>query len=125
MAAISSIRLLVVSGSPPETSRSLSPVRRSAAQPPGPGFPRHAPSVNISTSGSSLTSGNELARELEDHALRNVSVFRLDHLEPFPKRLDDLADQHFRSGCAGGNPDGAGLTQPIPVDLPRPFDQPR
>jgi hypothetical protein len=52
MAAISSMRLLVVAGSPPDNSRSRLPRRRIAPQPPGPGLPLHAPSVKISTSGS-------------------------------------------------------------------------
>src|SRR5438128_11895514 len=50
MAAIISMRLLVVAGSPPDSSRSRFPIRRMAPQPPGPGFPLHAPSVKISTS---------------------------------------------------------------------------
>src|SRR5690242_9094272 len=96
IAAMSSIRLLVVSASPPEISRSFSPIRRSTAQPPGPGFPRHAPSVNIFTSGSSLTSGNELARELEDHALGHVIVFRFGHVEVLGEGIDHLSHQHLR-----------------------------
>ena len=49
IAAIISMRLLVVSGAPPDISRSFPRQRKMAPQPPGPGFPRHAPSVNIST----------------------------------------------------------------------------
>src|SRR5215217_3192326 len=49
IAAVSSIRLLVVAGSPPESSRSTSPYFRIAAQPPGPGFGLQPPSVQIST----------------------------------------------------------------------------
>jgi hypothetical protein len=45
IAAIISMRLLVVCASPPETSFSTPPNRSSAAQPPGPGFPAQAPSV--------------------------------------------------------------------------------
>src|SRR3954469_7646978 len=110
------MRLLVVSASPPEISRSFSPMRRSAAQPPGPGLPRQAPSVNISTSGTSLTSGNELARKLEDHALGRVVGLLLGHVEPLPQGFDDLAHQHLRGRSAGGDADGARLTQPFPVD---------
>src|SRR5207302_10058670 len=99
IAARSSIRLLVVSASPPAISRSLSPVRNSAAQPPGPGLPRHAPSVNISTAGSSVTSGNELARKLEDHALGAVVGHFLGDVEMLAQRIDDFADQHFRRRC--------------------------
>src|SRR5207247_630653 len=43
--AVSSMRLLVVSASAPWSSVSRSPVCSSAAQPPGPGLPRQAPSV--------------------------------------------------------------------------------
>src|ERR1700676_5026650 len=50
IAAINSMRLLVVAGSAPETSLRSAPATSKAAQPPGPGLPRHAPSVNISTS---------------------------------------------------------------------------
>jgi hypothetical protein len=45
LAASSSMRLLVVAGSPPVSSRTCSPNRSTAAQPPGPGFPSQAPSV--------------------------------------------------------------------------------
>ena len=41
--------LFVVSGSEPFNSRSWSPNRRMTPQPPGPGLPRHPPSVNAST----------------------------------------------------------------------------
>src|SRR5690606_18962409 len=53
MAAVSSMRLWVVSGSPPLISFSVSPYLSTAAQPPGPGLPEQAPSVKISTSGRS------------------------------------------------------------------------
>src|SRR5579883_2360501 len=49
VAAVSSIRLLVVAGSPPESSRSTPRKRRIAAQPPGPGLGLQPPSVQIST----------------------------------------------------------------------------
>src|SRR5438270_12848601 len=105
IAAISSIRLLVVSGSPPDNSRSLSPMRSNTPQPPGPGLPRHAPSVNISTWGSSLTSGDELARQLENHALGRMVGLLLANVEAGAKRVDDFADQHFGSRRPGGDPD--------------------
>src|SRR5882757_9475645 len=54
MTPISSMRLLVVAGSPPLSSRSRAPIRRIAAQPPGPGLPLQAPSVKSSTSGASI-----------------------------------------------------------------------
>jgi hypothetical protein len=46
---ISSMRLLVVSASPPESSRSWPFQIRIAPQPPGPGLPEQAPSVHSST----------------------------------------------------------------------------
>jgi hypothetical protein len=39
------MRWLVVTASPPEMTRSLSPSMMMAAQPPGPGLPVQAPSV--------------------------------------------------------------------------------
>src|SRR6266481_3377498 len=87
IAAISSMRLLVVSGSPPASSRSLSPMRNRTAQPPGPGLPRQAPSVNSSTSGSLVR--EQLARQLEDHALGAVVGLFLGHLEARAQRVDD------------------------------------
>src|SRR5690606_18189839 len=56
IAAVSSMRLLVVAGSPPESSFSVVPSRSRAAQPPGPGLPRQAPSVKISTASSLMNS---------------------------------------------------------------------
>lgn len=47
MAASSSMRLLVVIGSPPESSFSCPLYRRIAPQPPGPGVPEQAPSVKL------------------------------------------------------------------------------
>src|SRR5439155_20599074 len=49
MAAISSMRLLVVSASPPAISFSTPRKRSTAPHPPGPGLPLQAPSVKIST----------------------------------------------------------------------------
>src|SRR5437762_676698 len=119
------MRLLVVSGSPLEISRSLAPVRSSTAQPPGPGFPRHAPSVNISTSGRSLTSGNELARELEDHAFGRVVDHFLGDFETRAKRVDDFADEDFRRRGSGGDSDGGRLAEPVPIDVARSLDEAR
>src|SRR5438270_2030303 len=111
------MRLLVVSGSPPEISRSILPVRSSTAQPPGPGFPRHAPSVNISTSGRSLTSGNERARKLEDHAFGRVVDHFLGNFETRAKRFDDFANEDFRRRCSSGDSDGVRLAEPFPLDV--------
>src|SRR5712692_7574197 len=49
IAAISSMRLLVVWGSPPLSSLTRSPKARIAPQPPGPGLPEQAPSVWMTT----------------------------------------------------------------------------
>src|SRR3954454_7977283 len=62
------MRLLVVSGSPPESSRSRPSQRRMAAQPPGPGLPEQAPSVWTSTTPSS-DSGEAIGRDPLDAAV--------------------------------------------------------
>ena len=49
IAAVSSMRLLVVAASPPESSLRCSPKVMTAPQPPGPGLPEQAPSVQIVT----------------------------------------------------------------------------
>src|SRR4051794_37621124 len=122
MAAINSIRLLVVSGSPPASSFSLSPMRSNTPQPPGPGFPRQAPSVKSSTSGSSVR--NELAWKLEDHALGRVVGDFLGDMEARPERIDDLAHQDLRSRGAGRDSDSFRLAEPSPVDVAGAFYQP-
>ena len=43
MTAVSSMRLLVVSGAPPESSFLWAPYSKMAPQPPGPGLPEQAP----------------------------------------------------------------------------------
>src|SRR5690606_17850911 len=49
--AVSSIRLFVVSSSPPHISFSCGPLTIHTPQPPRPGLPLHAPSVYITTAG--------------------------------------------------------------------------
>src|SRR6476619_1902388 len=93
IAAISSIRLLVVSGSPPDSSRSLPPVRRSTPQPPGPGLPRHAPSVNISISGSSVR--EQLSGQFEGHSLGSVVRNFFAHVEAHSERVNHFLDEDF------------------------------
>src|SRR5699024_8065691 len=51
MTAVSSIRLLVVFSSPPNSSFSWPPARIHTPQPPGPGLPLQAPSDHIWTTG--------------------------------------------------------------------------
>src|SRR6476620_5351826 len=104
MAAISSIRLFVVSVSPPDSSRSFAPMRHSTPQPPGPGLPRHAPSVNISTSGGSVR--EELTRQLEYHSLGCVVRNFLGDVEARPEGVHHLANQDRGSGSPCGNADG-------------------
>src|SRR5579863_3665688 len=74
-AACSSIRLFVVCGSEPYISRFVSPNRRMQAQPPGPGFPIHDPSVIICTFFIGPSGGNclELSLEKSIHVLQNLS----------------------------------------------------
>ena len=61
-AAVYSIRLLVVCGSPPDSSSALPPGPTTiAAQPPGPGLPLHAPSVHTSASPSRASTGISFA----------------------------------------------------------------
>src|SRR3954453_21801813 len=62
------MRLLVVSASPPESSRSRPSQRRMAAQPPGPGLPEQAPSVWTSTTPLS-GSGEAIGRDPLDAAV--------------------------------------------------------
>jgi hypothetical protein len=59
MAAVYSMRLLVVAGSPPERSIGSPPPGGTtiAAQPPGPGLPLHAPSVQTSASPGRASTG--------------------------------------------------------------------
>src|SRR5687768_2183841 len=64
--AVSSMRLLVVAASPPHSSFSTPLARSSAPQPPGPGFPRQAPSLKISTASSLIV----LVRFLRDRRQR-------------------------------------------------------
>src|SRR3954462_13322660 len=98
IAATSSMRLLVVSGSPPASSRSLSPMRSSTPQPPGPGLPRHAPSVNISTSGGSVR--DKLARQLEDHPLTRVIGDLFGDFEAGAKCVEHFEYENLGGGGA-------------------------
>src|SRR3954468_19437159 len=91
IAASSSIRLLVVSGSPPDSSLSLAPERITAPQPPGPGLPLQAPSVKISTVGNGSGGGFEAAGELEHHPLDHAFAFDLGHLEMLGEEIHHLA----------------------------------
>src|SRR5690349_7133209 len=111
------MRLLVLGDSPPDSSRSLSPKRSTAPQPPGPGFPLHAPSVKISTWGSSAILGDELAGKLEDHLLGFVLADFLVDVEPFGQLIDHLTDQNFRRRGARGESHGGRRAKPVPIDF--------
>src|SRR5665213_4241536 len=73
------MRLLVVAGSPPLNSFSTAPWRRIAPQPPGPGLPRQAPSVKMSTSGSApgaLSGVDAIARRV-GHVAVEAQLFQV------------------------------------------------
>src|ERR1017187_4236280 len=72
MAATSSIRLFVVCGSTPRRMRSCFPYRRMHAHPPGPGLPKHDPSVKSVTSFNSLASF--LPGSFPDHEIAGVTL---------------------------------------------------
>src|ERR1039458_4554103 len=73
MAATSSIRLFVVCGSTPRRMRSCFLYRRMHAHPPGPGLPKHDPSVKSVTSFNFLASFLPGSRHHRRHA--GVAVF--------------------------------------------------
>ena len=73
------MRLLVVAGSPPESSLTRSPARSTTPQPPGPGLPRQAPSVNASTDFTSARGRS--ASRMRHRAHRRAR-----------RRLDEAAD---------------------------------
>ena len=90
------------------------------------GIARHAPSVKISTSGSSLTSGDELARQLEDHALGR----RASASSSVTSNRSRKASTTSRTSTSGADapavrPTVRGLPEPVPVDVGRALDQPR
>src|SRR3954447_17938972 len=96
IAASISIRLLVVRGSPPDSSFSCGPERTIAPQPPGPGLPLQAPSVKISTcvkAGSG--SGFEPPRQLEHHALDDSRALHFGDVEMLAEALDELAHEEL------------------------------
>src|SRR4249919_3040218 len=120
---MSSMRLFVVSASPPDSSFSLLPMRKSTPQPPGPGLPPHAPSVKISTSGSSVR--DQLARKLENHALWSVVGHLLSDVKARLEGVDNFPHQYLRCRRAGGNADRGGLPEPVPVDVGGALDESR
>src|SRR5437879_5272292 len=126
MAASISIRLLVVSGSPPDSSFSRAPARTIAPQPPGPGLPLQAPSVKISTSVKVGSGGGfEAAGELENHPLDHAFALHLGDGEALGQAVDQLADQHFGRGGAGGDAEAGDAVEPNRVELGGAADQAR
>src|SRR5438309_9289416 len=119
IAASISMRLLVVRGSPPDSSFSRAPARTIAPQPPGPGLPLQAPSVKISTSVMVEASGSsfEPARELEHHPLDDSRAFDLDDVEMLAKAVDELADEQLGGGGAGGEAEGRDPVEPGEVQF--------
>jgi len=101
MTPINSIWLLVVLAAPPESSFSdlLDGCRKMQAQPPGPGLPLHAPSVNNNTSvvdsfGMDRHQAGGLAFAEDDSAA--IQVIRRDfHLHFVPWHDTDKVLPHF------------------------------
>src|ERR1043166_2258321 len=94
IAAMISMRLLVVANSPPEISFSRRPERRMAPQPPGPGFPEQAPSLKISACGrfAMRDSGDQRAGHVElDVLAGHRDLLDRDRIARFERR------DHFRS----------------------------
>src|SRR3954471_11278433 len=86
------MRLLVVSGSPPESSRSRPSQRRIAAQPPGPGLPEQAPSVWTSTTTLS-GSGEAIGRDPLDAAVETELAQVLARVLGLDQRALDLVQR--------------------------------
>ena len=120
------MRLLVVSGSPPDELASRArPSESAPPSRPGPGLPRHAPSVKISTSGSRpCGSGDQLARQLEDHALGRVVG-----ISSVTSKRSRSASTTSRTSTSGADapavmPSVCGCAEPVPVDVGGALDQP-
>src|SRR4051795_7507635 len=103
IAAISSMRLLVVSGSPPDSSFSRAPARITAPQPPGPGLPLQAPSVKISTLSKGSGGGFEAVGQLEHHPLDDACALALGDVEMGGEEIDHFAHQRLGRRGAGGD----------------------
>src|SRR3954467_13171790 len=110
------MRLLVVSGSPPESSRSRPSQRRIAAQPPGPGLPEQAPSVWTSTTTSSSGSGEAIGRDPLDAAVEAELAQVLARVLGLHQGTLDLVEpvveprhQEAERGAAGEDREGVEL----------------
>ncbi len=111
--AINSMRLLVVTpGSAPYSSFSCLPYLSTAPQPPGPGFPLHAPSVYISTVFAT-------ARSLTNPVL-GVDACKSGWVAI---RLAETVTAHFASTVADLPTDVSVIAIDIPIGLPA--DAPR
>lgn len=106
--AINSMRLLVVTpGSAPYSSFSCLPYLSTAPQPPGPGFPLHAPSVYISTVFAT-------ARSLTNPVL-GVDACKSGWVAI---RLAETVTAHFASTVADLPTDVSVIAIDIPIGLP-------
>ena len=122
IAASSSIRLLVVSGSPPDSSLLARPVAAisTAPQPPGPGLPLQAPSVKISGTRRAVrpTFGAQQPRRQLELIRSSTPLDRLlGDLVALAEGGDHLLDQHLGRRGAGGDADGAHALERAPVDV--------
>src|SRR4051812_9517174 len=104
---MSSMRLLVVAASPPQSSFSLFLYLKTTPQPPGPGFPRQAPSVKISTASSLMVLLGALRdRRGEGAPPRALLTPRRRHQA---HALHALHRPHDVDAAANRPPAGAGL----------------
>ena len=92
------MRLLVVSGSPPDSSFSRAPARMMTPQPPGPGIAlagavgEHLDFGQLGAHAASSPAGSlNTIRSSTPSTGSSVTV------EPLGERVDHLADQHFRA----------------------------
>src|ERR1700712_4425291 len=88
----SSMRLLVVCGSPPESSRRCSPLTRITAQPPGPGLAETAPSGTRSPSAPAPVAPSGICdceHELAVLLTRLEPDLRLAHVLEGPHGVDE------------------------------------
>src|SRR5216117_4001271 len=107
IAAVSSIRLLVVWISPPFNSLTFPPQARIAPQPPGPGLPEQAPSVWMMTCGSLMrVSSSPVAIPLRPSA--PVGADDRSELTSSERALVVVATHQRRLLCLGGGHAAAG-----------------
>ena len=96
------MRLFVVCGSPPESSRRCSPLTRTTAQPPGPGLPETAPSGTSSTSGPRPQPSAICEHELAVLLAGLEPPLRRLHVLERPHRVDERPDAPLREEARDG-----------------------